>query len=273
MHIRLIALMAAAVAVSGCDRLAVGHSQPAENASVSTSATNSSAAWPDYQNALPTNYRTSFAGGNPKAEELAAYPELAKRDGAKLKIFHNGKLITTLTSCGKIATAGCHNFAFVGPVALISPSTHKMEAYAQIVELHDETYGYFIPLENGKPIRTNGEASGSPDGHWLASGGEGVDELNTNQNLTIRDMTGQKPEIVFEPSCMPNQWTGPAQFTALCETLDDAGEVKFEALAALDATGQWTLVTTRILAYSPEQKPAPAPDGHRVFKGKPRGAG
>ena len=239
----------------------------------STAAMSAPAGWPRYQHPLATTYRTAHDDGNTEAKRLAAYPDLAVRDGARLKIFHAGTLIATVASCPKIATRTCPNFAFVGPVTALSPTSHKPETYAQVVELYDETSNYLIPLENGKQIKTDGEASGSPDGHWLASGGDRVDELNGNQNLTIRDMTGGKPDIVFGPSCFPNQWTGPAAFTALCESLDSVGEVEFEAVASQTASGQWTLATTRILAYDPSQKPAAAPDTHRIFNGKPKGSG
>ncbi|WP_443750597.1 hypothetical protein [Asticcacaulis solisilvae] len=263
MHIRLIALTAAVVMVSGCDRLPAPPVQ-----SVSATAPT----WPNLDHRLPTTYRHATDLNEGETERLAAHPELAVRSGLTLKIFHNGKLIRTLkgTDCDK-DPENCDAFTFIGAVALMSPVTHRMEPYAQVAEgFYEGAARYFIPLESGKSVDTDHEASGSPDGHWLASGSDGIDDQGeTLGNLMIRDMAAKHPDIIFDPSCMPNQWTGPNQFTALCERTTITGDLWFEAQAALDAKGQWTLTTTRILAYQPFGKTNTPVDPHQVYVGTP----
>lgn len=251
-----LSLAIAALALSGCDKLPVAHK--------------AASPWPDFQHRLATTYRHSVALNAGEAERLRAHPELAARDGLTLKVFHNGKLIHTAvgTDCDKDADK-CDSFYFVGPVAVVSPVTHKLEAYAQIGELHYESSGgYWIPLDNGKSIHTDGQASGSPDGHWLASGDEFFDEQDGTGNLVIHDMTTARPDVIFAPSCMPNQWNSAAEFTALCEQFEEAGDIRFEAVARRDVGGQWSLTTTRILSYEPLGSASASIDPHRVYSGK-----
>ncbi len=250
-------LALAAVAVAGCDKLPAAHPKASP--------------WPDFNHRLPTTYRQAVALNAGEAERLKANPELGLRDGETLKIFHNGRLIHTAvsTDCDKVGADQCRGFYFIGPVAVLSPVTHKLEAYAQVGELfYEGSGGYDIPLENGKSIHTDGQATGSPDGHWLVSGEDVFDDQDGRSNLTIHDMTAQKPDIVFAPSCMPNEWTGPSQFTALCEQFEEAGDIRFEAVAAQGPGGQWTLTTTRILSYEPSVTATAPIDPHRVYPGK-----
>lgn len=251
-----LSLALAAVVLSACDKMPWAHK--------------AASPWPDYQHRLATIYRHATALNAGEVERLKAHAELAVRDGKTLKIFHNGKLIKTLvsTDCDKDAD-NCDTFYFIGPVAVMSPVTHKLEAYAQIGELYYESSGgYWIPLENGETIQTDTEASGSTDGHWLAFGSDVIDDQEGLNNLMIRDMTANKPDIIFAPSCMPNEWTGSARFTALCEHIDDTGDIRFEASASQTADGRWQLTTTRILSYEPLGPAIGAIDPHRVYRGR-----
>ncbi len=228
----------------------------------------------DNTHPLATTYRTSVTLNQGEDKRLASHSDLAVRDGLALKIFHIGRLIHTAVdvSCGTDDVGNCHSYYFVGPVQLMSPVSHRVETYAQFGELfYEGTGGYFIPLENGRMIHTDAETLGSPDGRQYASGSESVDEQGeTATNLTISATDGKARDIVFAPSCLPNQWTGAAQLTALCEYYTyDGLDMRFEGLATRDAAGHWTLKITRLLAYNPPQGTTTPPDLSQVFEGTP----
>lgn len=191
-----------------------------------------------------------------ESARIAATPGLVIVRGAFIDVLHNGQKIYTSSRLDCRTFEDCQSFYFIRPVRLKSPTTHQVETYAQLGAPSYPTRRYIIPLENGEVIRTAGEAAGSPDGRWLAFGMQAFDDPeNQPTNLTFRDMSGKKADIVFNTPCAPDRWLDTERMTVLCQynandkpdLYRQRDDIWFEGIAQPDNSGQWTVRRTRTI--------------------------
>jgi len=229
------------LALAACERLrppADAQSQASAEAGVSTSA-----GWAS---------RLGAQAVTDEARRIADYPGLVSRDGNRLTVYYDGKSVFTRTSdpehCRGDAT--CDVWQFDSGIVLRDPATGKLETYAQLYHSLGEGGHTVIVTRDGKEFDLYSPGVASPDGRWIAFGDDWVDEYVDGNVLGVTDWTGETPNALFEPSCMPVAWQGNDRFSVKCAV---SGKEAYHNFAGdvVRSGKAWRLIVGKIAADTP----------------------
>ncbi|MFT3998455.1 MAG: hypothetical protein QM667_13715 [Asticcacaulis sp.] len=226
---------------------------------------------------LPPASEAAYEINPVEAAALKAYPALATRNGAELTLYDRGRVIGQRKSnpqdCGGFAT--CEVWTFKGPIRLQARPTATLTDFALLAFEHGEGGQEVVIDKAGKNIPLFGyNASAAPDGRFIATGSEEMDELNGTSALVIRDWLNREATVAFEPSCLPLKWADATHLSVTCTHYpynEQTGQFftwRFDATAGRLGSGRWRLTGSRWITHAqdpePDNRPLPTFESVRL---------
>ncbi len=208
-----------------------------------------------------------LAGCSTTSPQLAKTSPLAVQKGDELTLFHNGQVIGRRKShpkdCGGFDT--CEIWRFIGPIRLQDRPATTLADFALLRFEHGEGGNEVVIDKAGKDFPLWGyNAMAAPDGRFIATGSEEMDEMNGSSTLSIKDWLGGEEAIVFQPSCRPVKWISATSLSVTCEHYPEYKEGeprvwRFDATTERVGVAEWTLTATRWIMHADDPKPGNRP--------------
>ena len=194
-----------------------------------------------------------------EARWLAAFPDVATRQGDTLIIRHDGQDVVRYTDDPK----GCNPYSISKVIALYDAATGKLQPVAEVTCHFGAQEDRYLVLPSSDKYTVVDDVSASPDGRILAMADNSLAEVGGRFSLI--DWPSMTRRAMFKAGCRNAQWRDADHLTALCwhndgavpQDADDTRSVFFSAEIGHDDAGQWTMMATGFVDGA-TGKPVPA---------------
>lgn len=178
---------------------------------------------------------------------LAANPGIVQRDGDNLVVSYDGRAVTTLQTTG-----GCDSYIVKKILWLYDATRQKKEGVADIVCLAGEFTIDLLIMPDGDALE-NRDASASPDGRLLVTGGE--DNYMNITLLSLYQWPSPHAFAQFPAHCLTHDWQDDTHFQVDCRydptgKGDDETTVQFDADVWRDDAGPWRMQASRFTDFT-----------------------
>ena len=194
-----------------------------------------------------------------EAKWLAAFPDVATRQGTTLIIRHDGKDVARYSDDAQ----GCNPYSLTKVVRLYDAASGSLQPIAELDCHFGAEDNRYLVLPSSDKYRVVDDVSASPDGRTLAMADNSLSQEGGQFSLIAWPAMARI--ATFKAGCRNVAWTDADHLTAMCWTnngsspqdADDTRSVFFTAEIGRDGDGRWTMTATGFVDRT-TGKPVPA---------------
>lgn len=194
-----------------------------------------------------------------EARWLAAFPDVATRDGPTLVIRYNGAEIARYVDDAK----GCNPYSISKVIRLYDDASKALQPVAEVTCHFGALDNRYLVLPTSTKYTVRDDVEASPDGHMLAMADNALGP--TDNDFTLITWPSMTRIAGFEAGCRNVTWRDTDHLQALCwhnngsapQDADDSRTIFFTADIDHATGDRWTMTATRFVDGS-TGKPLPA---------------
>ncbi len=180
-----------------------------------------------------------------EAKWLAAYPDVATRQGDTLIVHHDGTDVARYTDDPK----GCNPYHISKVVQLYDKATDRLQPVAELTCHFGAANNRYLVLPSSDKYTVIDDVSASPDGRALAMADNSL--AHEGGQFSLIDWPSMARLATFKAGCRDAHWRDAQHLTALCwhnegpvpQDADDTRAVFFTAEIGRDGD-RWTMTGT-----------------------------
>lgn len=208
---------------------------------------------------LPTDGPSTAQRRAEEARWLAAFPDVATRQGDTLIIHHDGQDVGRYTDDPQ----GCNPYSISKVIALYDDASKRLQPVAEVTCRFGTLDNRYLILPSSDKYTVVDDVSASPDGRTLAMADNSLAQVGGQFSLI--DWPSMARLATFKAGCRHPAWRDADHLTAMCwsnngsspQDADDTRSVFFTADIGRDGNGAWTMTATGFVDGATD-KPVPA---------------
>ncbi len=194
-----------------------------------------------------------------EAKWLAAFPDVATRQGDTLILHHDGKDVARYTDDAQ----GCNPYSISKVIRLYDAASGQLQPIAELTCHFGAQDDRYLVLPSSDKYTVFDDVSASPDGRKLAMADNSL--AQEGGQFSLISWPSMARLAIFKAGCRHVVWRDADSLTAFCWTnsgsspqdADDTRSVFFAADITRDESGSWTMTATNFVD-SASGKPVPA---------------